>query len=480
MGNIGGHWANFVLGGFTMSKRCALLICVLLFSLALAACGGDSEQATPGGETPSASPAGGTVTIDFWHSEQAANQDTINSLVERFNASQSEVRVHPSFQGTYDDAMAKVVASLGTGNVPAVAFLGNIYTQMAIDSGAVTPIQEFVDRDNYDLSDLDDKGVQFYTSQGDLWAMPFTMEVALLYYNKVTFREVGLDPERAPQDLEELRQYSEKILKRDGAGNVTRSGIALDIPWTECMLAEHGDLLVDKENGRDGRATKVLFDNDTGRWFWQWWHDMVESGLAFNVGRNPTFADGFLAIASGRAAMTFSYTGALRSVIDALEAGEPGAQNIEVGVSRVPGVPGGTGQTSFGSYGLWILSGRPKEEQEAAWKFIQWLVEPEQQAEWFAGSGYLPVAPSAIGLPTAQDVLAEYPLFQVPLDLYLNAPATPATLVAALGPYQKVHEAILTGVEEMLFGVKEPDQALADAAAESNRIIEEYNQRVKD
>ena len=53
-------------------------------------------------------------------------------------------------------------------------------------------------------------------------------------------------------------------------------------------LAEHGDLLVDNDNGRDGRATKVLFDNDTGRWFFQWWHDMVDSGLAFDVRRNLT------------------------------------------------------------------------------------------------------------------------------------------------------------------------------------------------
>jgi len=463
-----------------MRRSLLSLVAVLVLSLTLGACGG-GEKGTPSAETPGASPAGGPVNIDLWHSEQAANQETISRLVDRFNSSQNEVRVHPSYQGTYDDAMAKLVASLPTGNVPAVAFLGDIYTQMAIDSGAVTLIQDFVDRDGYDLSDLDPKGVQSFTSQDKLWAMPFAMEVALLYYNKVAFREVGLDPEKPPQDLEEVRQYSEKLLKRDGSGNVTRSGLALDIAiWMERMLAEHGDLLVDKENGHDGRATKVLFDNDTGRWFFQWWHDMVDSGLAFNVGRNPTVVEGFLAIASGRAAMTFSYSGALRSVIDALEAGEPGAQGIEIGVSRLPGVPGGTGQTGFSSFGLWILNVRPKEEQEAAWKFIKWLMEPEQQAEWFAGSGYLPVSRSAVDLPVAQNVLAQYPLFQVAFDLYLSAPANPATEGTILGPLQKVREAIFRGVEEMLAGIKDPDQALADAAAGADEAIKEYNQRVEE
>ena len=185
---------------------------------------------------------------------------------------------------------------------------------------------------------------------------------------------------------------------------------------------------------------------------------MVDSGLAFNVGRNPTMVEGFLAIASGRAAMTFSYSGALRSVIDALEAGEPGAKGIEIGVSQMPGVPGSTGQTGSFSFGLWIFNVRPKEEQEAAWKFIKWLMEPEQQAEWFAGSGYLPVSRSAVNLPAAQDVLARYPLFQVAIDLYLNAPANPATEGTILGPYQKVREAIYRGVEEMLSGIKDPSR----------------------
>jgi len=453
------------------------LVAVLLLSMTLGACGG-GEKGTPTAETPSASPAAGPVTIDLWHSEVAANQEAINGLVDRFNASQDEVRVHASFQGGYDDAMAKLVASLSTGNVPAVVFPGDTYMQMMIDSGAATPIQDFVDREDYDLSDLDEKGVHFYTSQGKLWAMPFTMEIPLLYYNKVTFREVGLDPERPPQDLEEVRQYSEKILKRDASGNIVRSGLALDIArWPERVLAKHGDLWVDKENGREGRATKVLFDNDTGRWFFQWWHDMVDEGLAFNVGRNPTMVEGFLAMASGRAAMTFANTGALRSVIDALEAG---VQGVEIGISRLPGAPGGTGQTGLTSYGLWILNVRPKEEQEAAWKFIKWLMEPEQQAEWFAGSGYLPVSRSSVDLPAAQDAVARYPLFQVALDFYLNAPATPASLMAAVGPVKKVDEAVYRGVEEMLSGAKDPEQALEDAAAGANEAIAEYNQRVED
>jgi sn-glycerol 3-phosphate transport system substrate-binding protein len=153
---------------------------------------------------------------------------------------------------------------------------------------------------------------------------------------------------------------------------------------------------------------------------------------------------------------------------------------VEIGVGGLPGVPGGTGYPLLISRGLSILNLRPEEEQQAAWKFIKWLVEPEQQAEWFAGSGYLPVSRAAVDLPAARDVIAKYPLFQVALDLYLNSPTTPAALGALLGPFWQVREALNGAAEAMLSGAKDPDQALEDGAAESNQIIEEYNQRVKD
>jgi len=461
-----------------MSKPPALLIAVLLLSLSLAACGGGGEEAGPEGKTPGAGPAGGTVTIDLWHSESAANVDALQSLISRYNSSQDEVKVRAFFQGTDEELMAKLVTSLGSGQVPAVALMGELDTQKMIDSGDVAPVQDFIDRERYDLADLHEKSVKEYTVQGKLWAMPYGSGVPLLYYNKVTFREVGLDPDKPPQDLEELRQYSEKILKRDAAGNVVRSGIAIDNQeWTQRVLALHGDLLVNNNNGRDGRATKVLFNNDTGRWFFQWWHDMVDEGLAFDVGRNLTYADGFLAMVSGRAAMTFSYSNALRSVIDALE---KGVQGVEMGVAPLPGMPGGTGAPLLLGRVLWILNLRPEEEQEAAWKFIKWLMEPEQQAEWFAGSGYLPISHSAIDQPAAREVIAKYPLFQVPLDLYLNSPTTPAALNNLIGPFWQVSETLHQATEAMLSGAKDPVAALEDAAEEANRIIEEYNEKVKD
>jgi sn-glycerol 3-phosphate transport system substrate-binding protein len=450
-----------------MSKPRVLLIVAFVLSLALSACGGGG-----GGSAQT----GGTVTINLWHSETAAGGEALKALVDRYNSSQSEVKVQAVYQGTVYDHMAKLTASLGSGQIPAIVLLDEGEPQRLIDSGAVTPVQDFIDRDSYDLSDVNQRLIDAYSLQGKLWAMPFCASMGVLYYNKVVFQEVGLDPDKPPQTLDEVQQDSEKILQRDGAGNVTRSGLAIDVQnWDERILAEHGDLYVDNNNGHDGHATQVLFNNDAGRQLWEWWDDMVKTGLAINIGLNPSYADGLMAVATGRAAMTFGYASSLPSVMDAVEAGVKG---VEVGVSALPGLPGGTGVPYLTNRALWIMNQRPEREQEAAWKFIKWLMEPEQQAEWFAG-GYFPGSRASFDLPAAKAVIAKYPQFQPLVDMYLNRPATSAAQsIPLLGPIWQVRGVNDNQVQAMLAGTKDADQALEDAVTGANQAIESYNKRL--
>jgi len=454
-------------------KKALIFLMLLIVAASVAACGGEEEGEPEG----SATPAAGTVEITFWHSEVASNLDTIQALARRFNSEQNEVRVKMAFQGNDEETMLKFMATLGSGDVPAIIYLAEVDAQRVMDSGAARPVQEFIDREDYDLSDFDEKSIQYYTVDGQLHGIPFSIAVPLLYYNKLDFSEVGLDPEQPPEDLEEVREFSQKLVKRDSHGNVLRAGIALDIdPWRfELILAEHGDLYVNNGNGREGRATEVLFDGPTGQAFFQWWHEMVKDGLATDVGRNPGGDAALLAMGVGRACMSFATSQALRSVVDVLERG---GMNVELGVAGQPGVPGGAGLPGVYSRGLWILKGRPEAEQEAAWKFIKWLLEPEQQAEWYAGTGLLPVRISAYDLPAAQDVVAEYPHFRVPVDLVLETPSTQESLGPLLGPIRDVREVVVTAVEETVVGSKDPIEALDDAAAEANDIIENYNRRV--
>jgi sn-glycerol 3-phosphate transport system substrate-binding protein len=453
-------------------KKALLALTLLAYAVVLAACGG-GEEGEQGARTPT-----GPVKIALWHSETAANQESIQRLVNQFNASQSEVQVEVAFQGTYVDQLNKTVASLGTGNAPNLILQDANHTQFLIDSGAVTPVQTFVDQDDYDLSDFDQKALDFSTINDHLYPMPFTISVPMIFYNKVPFREVGLDPEHAPATLEEVREASEKLLKKDSAGNVTRSGIVLEInDWYIWQIhALQGELVADNGNGREGRATEAIFNGPTGQRLFKWWDEMIDQGLAYNVGRNPNGIDNFMAVASGRAVMTLTASSALRSVVDVLERG---MQGVELGTGLFPGFADGKGGPQMAGLFLWILNSGPKEEQEAAWKLVKWLLEPEQQADWFAGSGYLPVSQSAYDLPPAQQVMEQYPHFRKPVEAYRKAPSTLATQGPLLGPMAQVGEAIKHAAEEMVLGGKDPIEALNEAAATATQEIQEYEKRVK-
>jgi sn-glycerol 3-phosphate transport system substrate-binding protein len=454
-------------------KKALLALTLLLGTLALVACGGGEEERQEAARTPT-----GPVRIAFWHSETAANQESIQRLVNQFNASQNEVRVEVAFQGGYVDQLNKTIASLGTGNTPALVLQDGNHTQFFVDSGATTPVQTFIDREGYDLSDFDRKALDFSTIDGQLHPMPFTISVPMIFYNKVPFREVGLDPDHAPATLEEVWGVSEKLLKKDGAGNIVRSGIVLEINswYVHQIHALQGELVVDNGNGRDGRPTKAIFNGPTGQRLFRWWHDMLKQGLAYNVGRNPSGVDNFMAVASGRAVMTLTASSALRSVVDVLERGMEG---IELGTGLFPGFADGKGGPQMAGLFLWILSDRPEEEQEAAWKLVKWLMEPQQQADWFAGSGYLPARQSAYELEAAQQVMEQYPHFRLPVEAYLAAPSTRATQGALLGPMNQVNEAINRAAEEMVLGGKDPIQALNEATDQATQEIQDYEKRVK-
>ena len=110
-----------------------MLAAVMLGAL-LAACGGGGGE--KGGATPTVS---GPVTINVWHTMTASNQDTLKSLVDRFNSSQNEVRVNLVYQGTPDECLTKVLAVLGTSDVPAVVQLLDIHTRLMVDSAGDRP-----------------------------------------------------------------------------------------------------------------------------------------------------------------------------------------------------------------------------------------------------------------------------------------------------------------------------------------------------
>ena len=80
---------------------------------------------------------------------------------------------------------------------------------------------------------------------------------------------------------------------------------------------------------------------------------------------------------------------------------------------------------------------------------MKWLNEPEQQAEWHIGSGYIPIRKSAAELPEVKDLWGELPHFRVAYDQLLSGETNAASAGTVLGAYEEVREALVTAMVRM-------------------------------
>ncbi len=408
------------------------------------------------------------VRIAFWHAMGGNLGDTvIRAFVNTFNASRKDIQVTAQFQGSYDDLINKLRASLGSSSVPAVSQVYDIGTRFMIDSKAVVPVQDFIDREKFDLTQFEPNILAYYRVGGRLYSMPFNTSTAILYYNKDMFKQAGLDPNRPPRTFDEIEASAAKLV-RSGA---TRSGITIAIyGWFfEQLLARQGALYANNGNGRDAPATAVAYDHEeAGARILEWWARMIKSGVATNPGR-PTAASQ-RAFAAGQTAMTMDSTAVVRSLLT-----QSGGR-FQMGTGYFPKPPAAaTGGSIVGGASAWILSGRPPVEQQAAWEFVKFISEPAQQAAWYVGTGYFPVRRDAYHEATAQQTLAQFPQFLTAISELRSSPINRATQGALLGVFPEARQKSEDAIEATVLGRKTPQQALADAARDVNQAIAVYN-----
>jgi len=411
------------------------------------------------------------VEIVMWHSMNRANEETLQALTDKFNASQSDVRVKLVNQTTYGDTFTKYRAGLSSGDLPDIVQLKDTELQGMIDSQSVVPIAACIKADKYDTTDFIPRVLDYYTVKGTLYGMPFNVSNPVLYYNKQAFQKAGLDPNKPPATLDEVRAASQKLVDT----GTTKYGYAIKVdPWyLEQWLSKAGLPFVDNGNGRNKRATKVLFDNKLGVEIFSWLDAMVQDKLALNTGTSNI--DDMLAIGAGNAGMTIETSANLGTILDVLGSGQ--FPNVTVGVAPMPG-PVGKGGILVGGAALYVPKKSSPEKQAAAWKFIKFLNEPANQAQWAVGTGYVPIRKSALDDPTLKAAWAKTPEYKVAYDQLVTGVNNVATAGPVFGAYDDVRDTVVNSITAMLTSGTDPKTALHQAATKANEQIAAYNARI--
>lgn len=452
-------------------KRIAILIASLV--LVTACGGGGSTPASSGPAADETAPAGKVVEVSFWHGFAAgANQDATNTLVQKFNeAHTGKIHVTATFAGDYDTTFSKIKAAVQANQTPSMVQIYDVGTRFMIDSKQITPMQHFIDEDKYS-TDLEPVIANYFSINGKLNSMPWNNSMPLLYINKDAFTAAGLDPNKPPATLDEIRADAEKLTKKDASGQTVQYGFGAAIyGWFLEQFAARADVqMCNNGNGRDKNATKMLSDSPQLVKVMDWWKQMLADGLALNTGR--TTANMQTAFKAGRVAITLESTGALGGFIN--------GSKFQVGAGPYPRSESSkAGGPIVGGASLWILNNNhPAYEQRAAWEFVKFLEQPDSMAYWHTKTGYFPDTRKSQEDPTDVAFRQTRPQFDAALQQLHAEKTDKATQGCVLGVMPQARQANEVAMEKILASGAPSKSALSDAVAAIQPAIDQYNQAV--
>lgn len=468
-------------------KSITLLLSAVLAISSLTGCGAASttqstnaeatvEQEVPAADTTETTEASADTAatsakmdlngtkITFWHAMGGVNGEALDFLVDKFNKENTNgITVTAEYQGDYDDAINKL-KSAQLGNMGAdLVQIYDIGTRFMIDSGWIVPMQDLIDADGYDVSQIEPNIAAYYTVDNKLYSMPFNSSTPILYYNKDIFEKAGVD--KIPESLPQIAEIASDLTSKGGAGEAISLGI---YGWFfEQFTCKQGAHYVNNGNGREEAATAVEFDsNGSALKTLTAWKELADAGAAPNVGRGGDA--GLADFSAGKSAMTLGSTASLKQILEDVNG------TFEVGTAYFPSITDSDkGGVSIGGASLWAIDSGDDAKKAATWEFVKFLVSAESQAYWNAQTGYFPITTKAHEEQVFKDNIAKYPQFQTAIDqLHDSAPEYAGALLSV---FPEARQTVETEIENMLNGKQNPEEAVEKMAADINQSIEDYN-----
>lgn len=307
-------------------------------------------------------------TVRFWyHFDNPANP--MSDLVKKFEAANPGIKVEAEnvpWNSYYDNLYTALVG----GNAPDAAMVKLFAQPRLAEMGALEPIGKQIDSWKGKADLLDNLLELNKGPDGKQYYLPIQYVVLYLYYRTDLLQAAGLQP---PKTCEEFRNAAIKLTNAPQTyGFGLRGGKGGWDQWGVFVLSQGAEL-------KQGGLTKpeAIAAN-------QWMIDLFQKDKVIPPSApNDGFQEIVAAFKSGKTAMTIHHIGSSKDLVAAL--GDK--------VSAVPVPKCGNGQwTSYGDESLAIFSS--SSVKEAAWKWISFLAEGQNNVAFNSATGQLTVTKS--------------------------------------------------------------------------------------
>ncbi|KRM89081.1 ABC transporter substrate-binding protein [Liquorilactobacillus vini] len=345
--------------------------------------------------------------IVFWNEMTGPAQTQLNEFVKEFNQSQSKYQVVSQFEGNYNEAVQKILNTHGTDASPAVFQSMDISTSQIYHSGYTTPVQKFIDEDNYDISKIFSVARAFYSQNGKLLSMPFNTSQPVLYYNATLLKKYHITPPPTDPSYSNITRVATQLYQRS---HKEVKGISVEIyGWLfEQFLANAGESMANNDDGHSGTPTKVNFDSKGAVTTMEWIQKLIKSGAFMNFGSGSNAsANEMAAFLAGKLGMFLQSS----ADISQLTAGT----KDKLGITYYPHPDGQKANgVAIGGASLWISNDKSATVQRGSWEFIKFLMEAKNQAKWQVATGYLALNQDSQKEKVLQKLYAKTPAAKVP------------------------------------------------------------------
>lgn len=436
-----------------------LLLLAAVLALVAAACS-SNRNASDGGKASGSfgtgENAGGPVTIEFWYGLGGALGEKMESLIEKFNSSQSEVVVKSVVQGSYGETGQKLQAAIAAGNPPAVAMLSPPNYDWA-RKGYFRAMDDFIANDpDFNTDDLINAFRELGQVDGKQYFLPMYGTTQVMYYRKDTFEQHGIKPE----DLTTWEKLAEAAAKMAVKENGETVFYGWEPMWGHYNLVDAALSRGAKYLSDDGKT--ILFDQpewvETWEMFRKWIHDDKIMRIHYGGQGWEYWYRTIDDVMQGRAA---GYTGS---------SGDQG--DLDFSIIGAFEQPGWEGHTPGKPVADAIMAGIPAsvspEEQEAAFKWLKFFTSTEITAEWAMATGYIPVRKSAEQDPAFAAYVEERPHALVPLRQASHASSP------FVDPTGRIHDALAIAADKVEIENIPAAQALKEATEEAQKAWDEY------
>lgn len=374
-------------------------------------------------------------------------------MVDAFNnGNEWGITVIAEYGGSTDDIYARVSSRLGSGALPDIVVAEPYQVAAYVEQGALVALEPYLTDFKWGYTEEEEGDffrVLLITDElptlKDRYSWPLYRSLDVLYYNEDWLVELGYtEPPRTWDEFTEIAcAASDLELNTYGYEISADTATFVDI-----LFSMDGQII-------DDSATGYVFGGPEGLRTLALVQGLLEGRCAVLKTRAAGDRTDF---GAGRVLFAIDSTSNLPQYHRAVDEGAGFKWSI------VP-LPTDLEAPRLHMYGpdLAILKSTP-EKQLAAWLFLRWLTEPDQQVHWASQFNYTPVRASTIEL--VQDAFVENPQYAKAFDFLAHSTAIEPG-VAGYGECRSAIEQMLRATVN--FG--NTATSLAEAVEECNRSL---------